>query len=407
MSSYGESSYGELSYGENLSLDGGIQGSVSEGLTLSAIQSGTWTASITASEDIELTLGILGKKTFNAFPTEDLQISDAIAFKEILNIVESIRVSETLTPSGTFGILSVEGLETSDRLFVGFPISVLDAMGITDSQVVQKQQLIDLLDQVEIAESLSTATVWNISGTDELKISDSTDRYWSQVISEILSTSDTLLVHRVATINQEEIIEVSDSIVESLQYAVALISKIFLSENALVGAQQTAAIIEENITLSALFNKKDIQGYCMNPENYAISKYLLGFTEASAFGDKFLFADDTGLYELGGKTDNGDAIISTIQTAALDLGTSNIKQVPSVMLGTDGDKAILKVSVDGSHTTHYEITDRSSALMTKHVKLGKGLKGKYWQFTIITDGDDFNLDTFEFYPITFGRKHNG
>ena len=57
----------------------------------------------------------------------------------------------------------------------------------------------------------------------------------------------------------------------------------------------------------------------MNPENYAISNYSFGFTEAARFGNSYLMADDTGLYVLGGDTDNGTSIVSVLTTAGMDL----------------------------------------------------------------------------------------
>ena len=122
----------------------------------------------------------------------------------------------------------------------------------------------------------------------------------------------------------------------------------------------------------------------------------------------YLMADDTGLFQLGGVDDNGNPIIPTITTAALDFGTASIKQVPSILLGTNGTDFILKVSIDGQSTVHYQINQLPTELGTKRLKIGKGLVGRNWQFTLIADNNsEFDIDSFEFYPIIFKRKHNG
>lgn len=403
--SYGKVSYGESSYGEPGEIDMSTV-TVHENIEITQTEVGKWNSSQTVSDGFGIS-AILGfSKVFNGFATEDIEVSETIDLLTVANIIEAIQTSDTLSPSGTFGVIAVEGMGVSDTLYVAFPVSVLDAMGVSDTQVINKGHFVSLLEQAEIAESLASSTVWHVTNTDEINISDGAIGFWARVVSEILETSDTLLVHRIATITNTDILEVSDSILGSIQYSLELISSILMSESPLVGKHNSHVEVEEDILFSHLIERTDIDTYVMNPENYAISKYILGFTESAAFGNKYLFADDTGLYELGGTTDNGSAIISTIQTAALDFGTSNIKQVPSVLLGTNGSEMVLKVSVDGRSTSLYEISQRNSYLETKDVKLGKGLKGKYWQFTIISDDTDFDLDGFEFYPIQFGRKRH-
>lgn len=164
--------------------------------------------------------------------------------------------------------------------------------------------------------------------------------------------------------------------------------------------------VTDSFKISHLFDPVNMSSWVMNPENYAISNYSFGFTEAARFGNSYLMADDTGLYVLGGDTDNGTSIVSVLTTAGMDFGSTGLKQVPSVLLGTDGTDFILQVSVDGKVTARYEINYLPSNLETKQIKIGKGLIGYNWQFKLITD-NDFNLDSFEFYPIVFKRKHNG
>jgi len=39
------------------------------------------------------------------------------------------------------------------------------------------------------------------------------------------------------------------------------------------------------------------------------------------------------------------------------------------------------------------------------IDIGKGLKGRYWQFELQSKGNTvFDLDEIELYPIVFGRK---
>jgi hypothetical protein len=39
------------------------------------------------------------------------------------------------------------------------------------------------------------------------------------------------------------------------------------------------------------------------------------------------------------------------------------------------------------------------------VKIGKGLRSRYWQFELVNiDGADFDLDTIEFHPVLLTRR---
>lgn len=406
--SYGTSSYGEASYGEEAgSLSGPVLGFVNEDIGIADTDINNAVFNNIFSELVNNTSTIVSKKIFNAFPSDQVNLSTAISLKTVVSIIEAIRVSSNLSPRSTFGILAIDGVNSSDRIYVSFPISVIDILTIDDTIVVNKGVFSSILSEIEIAESLSSRAVLHNLQTDDIFIQDVAEKFFSEVISDIFSQSDTLIVSRITDVVGSELLNISDSILENIRYGIEVISSFFVSEDPIITTSDSFVNVQDDVIISHIFEKVDIDGFVLNPENYAVSKYLLGFTESAAFNNKFLFADDQGLYELGGTTDNGTAIVSTITTPAMDLGSSNIKQVPSVMLGTNGTSMILKVSVDGSHTTHYQITENSSALMTKHIKIGKGLIGKYWQFTVIADGVDFDLDTFEFYPVIFRRKHNG
>ena len=42
--------------------------------------------------------------------------------------------------------------------------------------------------------------------------------------------------------------------------------------------------------------------------------------------------------------------------------------------------------------------------MTQKVDIGKGLIGRYFQFELITQASEFNLEAIEFMPLEIRRK---
>ncbi len=148
-------------------------------------------------------------------------------------------------------------------------------------------------------------------------------------------------------------------------------------------------------------------GWVMNPENYAVSKYNnFAFTSSVKLDTEYIFGNSSGLYELGGTLDDADYIQSRVKTAAMTFGSSNMKQVPEIYLGADNSgTVILIVHTDDNATAYYELVPATQGLATQLIKTGKGLYGRWWQFELVTkENSTFDLDTFEMFPIQFGRK---
>ena len=108
-----------------------------------------------------------------------------------------------------------------------------------------------------------------------------------------------------------------------------------------------------------------------------------------------------------GSRDEDAFIQSKITTAGLTFGKRTEKQIPQVFLGISGTEHVISVSTDEKSTVYYTTKSRpQDGLATKTLKIGKGLIGNTWQFSITDkDQDDFDLDSLEFFPIFLKRKH--
>jgi hypothetical protein len=147
--------------------------------------------------------------------------------------------------------------------------------------------------------------------------------------------------------------------------------------------------------------------FVFNPPLNAVTEYTnYNFNSFAKLGEQYYGASEKGLYLLEGVLDDEDCIQVKIQTAAMDFGTSNLKQVSQMYLGVDQDgDIIMKVMIDGNAQSLYRLPVASNHLSTQRIKLSKGLVGRYFQFELITqDNTVFNLDSIEFYPMPFGRK---
>lgn len=133
-------------------------------------------------------------------------------------------------------------------------------------------------------------------------------------------------------------------------------------------------------------------------DNYGYNSFIT--RDGIAYG----FADD-GIYRLDGDDDTGSYIESLVEIGRTNLGSTQLKTIPEVYIGISStDKMYLRIDADGNSYT-YEARSSSEELKTHRVDPGKGLRGTYYNFTLLNkEGCDFDLESISFVPIQSARK---
>lgn len=149
----------------------------------------------------------------------------------------------------------------------------------------------------------------------------------------------------------------------------------------------------------------------MHTESNALTTYSnYQFNSFAQFGGVYLGANDSGIFALSGATDNGVLIAAAARVGITDFSTSHLKRVDRCYVGyrTDGNM-VLRVVTDERTTRDYLLTATGkTGLHGNHVRIGKGLAARYWQFEIRNkDGSDFTLDTIELKPTPLRRRVGG
>lgn len=325
-------------------------------------------------------------------------------------IAESIIINGTLESNVTLYSIISEIIENSDQILIAFYGNVSDSLAVNDtlSGIVQKLNII--IESINVLDIIQdNATLINII-LDSVIFSDEVKHHFEKIINESFSTLDTITVLSKLKESLAEVITASDVATGTARiYILTTDSSTF--NDTLSNTGSFNALIEENIIFEIVYVGDDItySGWVMNPEVFAVSTYSnYNFNSfAKHSNGKYLGANENGIYELDGTTDAGTYIESTIVTAAMDFGTSNLKQVTDLYIGYTSDgNIILKVRKDGDVEVHYELSTYFNGLSTNRIKIGKGLVGRYWQFELVTkDNSSLNIDSIEFHPVLFGRKH--
>lgn len=147
--------------------------------------------------------------------------------------------------------------------------------------------------------------------------------------------------------------------------------------------------------------------YVMNTSTNAMTEYTnFKFNSFATFKGKTIGANDGGIFELLGSNDNGADIAIEIDTGTLDFGSEKLKRLLELYFGyrSDGDLDI-QVIVDDHETYDYTLgTQGHDGIYTNRLKLGKGMKGRYFQVKINGNGVAMELDSFSADPIELSRK---
>jgi hypothetical protein len=133
------------------------------------------------------------------------------------------------------------------------------------------------------------------------------------------------------------------------------------------------------------------------------------FNSFALCGQRALGLKDDGLYELVGDDDAGERIEAHIKTGLVDFGTQHLKNVVRAYLGyqADGGLFLHVTDTDGGEKREviYELDQTHGAMKEARIKLGKGVRARYWQFELRNvDGSDFTLDALDVLPVVLKRR---
>ncbi len=140
----------------------------------------------------------------------------------------------------------------------------------------------------------------------------------------------------------------------------------------------------------------------INTKNRATTQYTnWPFNSMVRFGGKYLGASNSGLFEIGGSSDNQKPIAAYFEPVRTDFGISNPKRLRFMYFGfeSDGDLEV-EITVDEQVVRTYTITARKTGQQRVRLVIGRDGQGRYWSFRVKnTSGCDFSIDSVQVLPI--------
>ncbi len=153
-----------------------------------------------------------------------------------------------------------------------------------------------------------------------------------------------------------------------------------------------------------------------NMQSSGVTRYEnYPFNSFAKIGTEYYGLTSTGLYRLGGDTDDGVPIKAKIRLGMTDMGTRKMKRLPEVFMGYTGDgRMVLRVIYVDDKTgekvgADYLMKPRpAGSKRESRFEPGKGLVAVDFDFELENiDGADFALTNIEFSPMVVDRRTRG
>lgn len=251
-----------------------------------------------------------------------------------------------------------------------------------------------------VAELVATLEAFN--GADSADIMETgvlSDAYAARVAALVA-----LLESAQAIDTNTTLVHVMQSATDSAEGATAITS---------TGSLITALLADSALTTIRLnIGGELFTGWVLNTDTMAPSEYQFAdrqFNSACKHGDTYLMAAEDGIYEF--TEDTGvESVMTYIKTGKSDFGSDLKKRiVNSYIVYSATGNMVLKVTTSEYgqlQTRNYKMVPPSNSETTdvRRFDLGRGIKSRYWQFELVGDGVDCDIDEIGMLPIVLSRR---
>ena len=146
----------------------------------------------------------------------------------------------------------------------------------------------------------------------------------------------------------------------------------------------------------------------LNTRTMGLTRYTgFSFNSFAIVNGTVLAAASNGIHQIAGTNDNGTAIAASFTTGHLNFGQKSAITVRSMFVSyrTTGAMQVSVKVDDASSHVYYLDEARVEGVYRNRVKFGRGMRGKYWQFTFANQsGADFSVDQIDFETEGLSRK---
>jgi len=337
------------------------------------------------------------------------QSSFLIALRERLGIVN--------TPASILStaIELEDTLAIRDVLQYALDVVMAEVLHLGDDVAATRRVLAQITERLVLTGTATSTLDAQVTLATALVLGDEVAAPFLAALTETLDLGATLDVQIARVVALLEELQLADAATAGLTVVANVDETLLLAD---AGDTQLSANVLLREALEC-FGTLSINGdvwscWLINTESKGVARYTnYPFNSfAKAPWGAYVGATDTGLYELGGDTDDGEPITARIRSALTDFGDRRAKRVPAMYVGYTATGQIgLKVistSERGVKTEdHYLLEPRpaTGGVRESRFKVGRGIASVYLGFEVVNvGGADFALDVVEWLPIRLDRR---
>ena len=359
-----------------------------------------------ASAGMNLTPGGLKEYADSASASEALvdlfaaRLGDGIHATTIMgsmsNTTAALTDSTTLTDiiRQVVNQIVADTADGADTLNLGAALTLVDIANAVATQTSTYNSV------MLVAELVATLEAFN--GADSADIVEAgvlSDAYAARVAALVA-----LLESAQAIDTNTTLVHVMQSATDSAEGATAITS---------TGSLISALLSDTALTTIRLnIGGELFTGWVLNTDTMAPSEYQFAdrqFNSACKHGDTYLMAAEDGIYEF--TEDTGvESVMTYIKTGKSDFGSDLKKRiVNSYIVYSATGNMVLKVTTSEYgqlQTRNYRLVPPRNSETTdvRRVDIGRGIKSRYWQFELVGDGVDCDIDEIGMLPIVLSRR---
>ena len=365
--------------------------------------------SATASVVLAVALG--STSNMSTSTTEAVVLADTLAHSTFTLYLEAIGLTDSLAAGANTTSSLADSAVMRDVIQQAINQIVIDTANGTDSlSLGAALTLVDIANAAQtqtstynsvmlVAELVATLEAYN--GADAYDITE----------SGVLSDAYVNRVQAIfAMIEAAQAVDTNTALIHVMQLATD-------SADGATSITSAGSLLNSLLTDTALatirlnIGGELFTGWVLNTDTLAPSEYQfaeLQFNSACKHGSRYLMAADDGIYEF--TEDTGvETVMTYIKTGKTDFGSDLKKRVVnSYMVYAASGDMVLKVTTSefgNLVTRNYRVSAQAGdATDTRRVDVGRGIKSRYWQFELVGDGVDCDIDEIGMLPVVLSRR---
>jgi hypothetical protein len=352
---------------------------------------------------------VVTAKGLRELALEQVLTSASIASKDVFTALELVRMSSSASAAGSLYNRALAERVTAKATIKAAWLLMAQEGVLLDAGELSVQRILELVETIRATGAVKTIGELSSSIAVAIALSETSAAGKGGFASdEIAATAEVLSRAAFYTRQIEQLILEATGTVN-------LVLNTLLPETIEVEARQDvkqllSALLTEGVAFRFSFDGGEFAytGWAMNTETFAVSEYeSYPFNSFAKIGDAYFGANNKGLYELSGDSDDGTPIEAFARLGLTDFGAETQKRLDSAYLGfrVNGEM-VLKIETEDGTERWYKVRGDSERLHRERVHpIGKGLRSVWWQFELANiDGADFEFEYIEFTPLVMARS---